>query len=842
MPTERVFGGQVASPGLALGPIDLHTFDLASPGKIAKPGAAGTPAQERAALRDAVDAARTQLMSLAEKGDAMAGDILALQIALLEDPELTAPAIEAIEGGTPAVAAWRAALDAQIEIYRSDDSAYFRARAADLMDLRDRVVGLICGAGQGSKTEAPDAIYVAQDLTPSRFLETDWSRYRGAALIGGSASSHVAILARARGVPLLIGIDGAEEALRDGAEAILDAEDGRLIVDPAASTVARYRDRLAQRKDEAEREAAFLDGSAVTAGGARIQVCINVDDLEVLDRVKPEHCDGIGLTRSEFLFYGSDGLPDEDRQYDAYVRLIDWAGGKPVTVRTLDAGGDKPIPGLTPEGEPNPFLGQRAIRYCLNHPELFKTQLRALLRASAYGRARIMFPLVTSVREITEAKQLLDEAGFPGDENGQNRFSLEVYQTSLPGLPETIEVAQTLSQAFQDIGIDAKLVTVEFARKEGFKRIFVPKDNAQEASIIKDIEIIPVGHLKEAILYLNKDLCALPIKLNVVQMDVTATIDMAMIKGQTRAKRAMEIAAAGGHNILMNGSPGAGKTLMAKALVGILPDMSQEEMLEVTKIYSVAGQLPKSQPLITKRPFRRIHHTASAVSIVGGGSNPMPGEITLAHRGVLFLDEVAEFPRQVLEVLRQPLEDGQITISRARGSVTYPSQFCLVAAMNPCPCGYFGVEKYKGRCTCLMWKVKNYHQKLSGPFLDRIDIHLKIEPVDHAALIRSTVGAENSAKIRERVNKAYKKQTERFRNFKLTRNAEMSTAQIEKFCELNTEGKTLLHDAIDYLQFSARGYYRAIRMARTIADLDGYDSIHEKHISEALQYLYKKKF
>ncbi len=410
MPAEQIFTGQIASPGLALGPIDLHTSNLASPGNLAKPGAAGTPEQERGALQDAIDAARAQLIGLAEKGDAMAGDILALQIALLEDSELTAPAIKVIEGGEPAAAAWRGALDAQIEIYRSDDSEYFRARAADLMDLRDRVVGLICGEAQGSKMKAPDAIYVAQDLAPSRFLETDWNRYRGAALMGGSASSHVAILARARGVPLLIGVGGAaEEALRDGAEAILDAEDGRLIVDPAASTVARYRDRLAQRSEEAEREAAFLDVPAVTAGGARIQVCINVDDPDILDGVKPDHCDGIGLTRTEFLFDAKDRLPDENRQYDAYARLIEWAGGKPVTIRTLDAGGDKPIPGLTPEGEPNPFLGVRGLRLSLARPEIFRVQLRALARAAARGPLKVMFPMVTVPAEMDEARALFEE-------------------------------------------------------------------------------------------------------------------------------------------------------------------------------------------------------------------------------------------------------------------------------------------------------------------------------------------------------------------------------------------------------------------------------------------------
>ena len=404
MPAERIFKGQIASPGLALGPIDLQTMSLASP------GAAGAPEQERRALQGAIEVARAQLMSLTEKSDAMAGDILALQIALLEDSELTAPAIETIDGGKPAAAAWRSALDAQIDIYRSDDSEYFRARAADLMDLRDRVIGLICGERQGSKMKVSNAIYVAQDLAPSRFLETDWNRYRGAALMGGSASSHVAILARARGVPLLIGVGEAKESLRDGAEAILDAEDGQLIVDPAASTVARYRDRLAQRREEAEQEAAFLDGPAVTAGGARIQVCINVDDPEILDGANPDHCDGIGLTRSEFLFYGSNRLPDEDRQFDAYARLIDWAGGKPVTIRTLDAGGDKPIPGLTPESEPNPFLGLRGLRLSLARPEVFRVQLRALARAAARGPLKVMFPMVTIPSEMDEARALFEKA------------------------------------------------------------------------------------------------------------------------------------------------------------------------------------------------------------------------------------------------------------------------------------------------------------------------------------------------------------------------------------------------------------------------------------------------
>ena len=399
-----------------------------------------------------------------------------------------------------------------------------------------------------------------------------------------------------------------------------------------------------------------------------------------------------------------------------------------------------------------------------------------------------------------------------------------------------------------ELSLDAKirpvtgiLASVESVKQMGFKRVFVPSANAHEAAIIEGIEIIPVGHLKEAILHLNDGLCALPIKPKVIQVPDCVNIDLSMIKGQSHAKRALEVAAAGGHNLLLNGVPGAGKTLMARALRGILPDMTQEEMLEVTRIYSVAGKLPRSASLFADRPFRAVHHTASAVSIVGGGSTPMPGEITLAHRGVLFMDEIAEFPGTVLEVLRQPMEDRAITVSRARATVTYPAQFTLVAAMNPCPCGYYNVPEYKGRCECPQWMVRNYQKKLSGPLLDRIDIHLTIKAVEHETLMQKGGDGETSEKVRQRVNQAFQKQIKRLASFGLTRNAEMDGRLIEQFCPLNKASKDLLRRALESLKLSARSYFKIIKLARTIADLEASDNITEDHIVEALTYMRQNK-
>lgn len=372
----------------------------------------------------------------------------------------------------------------------------------------------------------------------------------------------------------------------------------------------------------------------------------------------------------------------------------------------------------------------------------------------------------------------------------------------------------------------------------GIKNVIVPSINAKEAALIEGINVYGAQHLSDVVSHFTENKIS-QTKVNVREYLCDGTIsdyeyDFKDVKGQHKAKKALEIAAAGGHNILMIGSPGSGKTLMAKCFASILPPLELEEALELTKIYSVSGLLPPERPLVTQRPFRSVHHTASANGIIGGGSNPKPGEITLAHRGVLFLDEMVEFPRNVLEVLRQPIEDGEIVISRAQHSVRYPADFMLLGAMNPCPCGFLG-DKEK-QCSCSDFQINRYLAKLSGPLLDRIDLQIDVPRLTSEELVNSTTREESSATIRARVINARKIQLERYKNEDILTNSELTSKLIKKYCQINDSLKELLKAAAIKYQLSGRRYDRILKLARTIADLDSSKEIGQIHLMQALQY------
>ncbi len=382
------------------------------------------------------------------------------------------------------------------------------------------------------------------------------------------------------------------------------------------------------------------------------------------------------------------------------------------------------------------------------------------------------------------------------------------------------------------------------AKEKKIKNIFIPKINLKEASVVGEIIVYPVESLLELVRFFVKTVEIKPakkIKLATILTSTSAEFDFSEIIGQEGAKRALEIASAGGHNVYMKGTPGSGKTMLARALPGILPILTEEEALEVTKIYSITGNLPPDEAIITSRPFRSPHHTTSRIGLIGGGGNPTPGEISLAHRGVLFLDEFPEFPRHVLESLRQPMEDGVVTISRAKGSVTYPAQFLLIAASNPCPCGYFGDPKKA--CKCLPGQISRYQKRVSGPILDRIDIHLDVPSVETQKLINNETKqrAENSKQIQKRVQKARGIQLKRFKGTKLKSNSEMTTRDVKEFCPLSNECRTMLITAISSMNLTARSYFKVVKVARTIADLAGEKEITPIHLAEALQYRPKQE-